>query len=225
MKQSKHKPIKSELLLPRGYLSWSALDLFEKSEDKYIRKYFYGEDVDFKNEFMTFGKKFAEAKETGNCNGDTILEIIVNSTPSYGNPEYEIVIPLDTPYGTVNILCKLDDFNDKNIEIIEFKTGSTKWTQSRVDSHGQLHFYSVGIYAKHHIIPEGQLWWIPTKKHESGEVVPTGELHKFYFKSSPFEIKEMVRRITRAALRIDKLYREHIKLCSTDNNGAPMPKN
>ena len=97
MTSLKQKQKTQELLLPRGYISWSALQLFESSEQKYIEKYFYGQDVDRQNDFMSFGKKSAKAKETGDCGGDPMLEFAVNAVPAYEKPEFEILADMKTP--------------------------------------------------------------------------------------------------------------------------------
>lgn len=207
MTLSKQKPV--DLLLPRGYLSWSAMLLLETSEEKYIRKYFLDEDVDFSNDFMTFGKRFAEAKEKGDAGGDPMLEFAMNVTPNYGKPEHTFNAVLKTPYGNCTILCKLDDYCEKPPKVVEFKTGKTKWTQAKVQKHGQLHFYSVGVYATVGENPEQELWWIETMNTSAG-VRPTGHVEQFVYKCTDAELKEMIRRITNACLRIDKLYRQHL---------------
>lgn len=209
MTSLKQKQKTQELLLPRGYISWSALQLFESSEQKYIEKYFYGQDVDRQNDFMSFGKKFAKAKETGDCGGDPMLEFAVNAVPAYEKPEFEILADMKTPYGVIKLLAKPDSFDEKMCRLLEYKTGKVPWTHAKVQKHGQLHFYAVSAYAKYGLNPEQQLWWIETMMSPSG-VRPTGRIEHFLFQASDFELKEMVRRITRACLRIDKLYREHL---------------
>lgn len=200
-----------ELLLPKGYLSWSALHLFETSEKKYIEKYFYGEDDNRSNDFMSFGKRFAEAKETGDCKGDPMLEFAMNSVPSYEFPEYKLEAELSTPYGKIKLLAIPDSFSEVNIQILEYKTGKIPWTQSKVQKHGQLHFYAVSTNAKFSVNPSQELWWIETMQ-TSGGVRPTGRIETFRFKASDRDLKEMEQRIIRACLRIDKLYRQHLSL-------------
>lgn len=205
-----------ELLLPKGYISWSALDLFEKSEQKYIDKYFFKKDESWTNGYMVFGKKFAKAKETGDCGDDTLLEWAVNATPSYGNAEYKLESVLQTPYGAIKLLSYLDDYQKDLCKILEYKTGTTPWTQAKVQKHGQLHFYAVSINSSIGINPEQSLIWIPTTdKDDNGNKIPvrpTGDDPvTFPYQASLFELKEMEKRITRAVVRIDKLYREHLK--------------
>ena len=205
-----------ELLLPKGYLSWSALHLFETSEKKYIEKYFYGEDDNRSNDFMSFGKRYAEAKETGDCKGDPMLEFAMNAVPSYQFPEYKLEAELSTPYGKIKLLAIPDSFSEIDIQILEYKTGKIPWTQSKVQKHGQLHFYAVSTKAKFSVNPSQQLWWIETTdKDENGNKIPvrpTGITQVFKFKASDQELKEMEQRIIRACLRIDKLYRQHLSL-------------
>jgi len=198
------------LLLPRGYLSWSALDLFEKSEKDFINKYFYGEDNNRGNDFMTFGKEFALAKETGDCKGDEMLQFAVDSTPKLDSPEEKIYADLKTPYGAIRVLAIPDDFSERLGRVLEFKTGKTVWTKARVQKHGQLKFYSVAILEKYGINPEIELWWIQTL-FAGDKVRPTGKIEKFQYQATPYDIKQMRDRIIKACLRIDKLYRIHLK--------------
>lgn len=200
-----------ELLLPKGYLSWSALNLFETSEKKYIEKYFFGQDDNRGNEFMSFGKKFALAKETGDCKGDPMIEFAMNAVPSYQFAEYNLKAELVTPYGKINLLAIPDSFSEIDIQILEYKTGKIPWTQSKVQKHGQLHFYAVSTKAKFEVNPQQHLWWIETAMI-AGAVRPTGRIETFPFRASDQELKEMEQRIIRACLRIDKLYRQHLSL-------------
>lgn len=208
MTLSKQKP--TELLLPKGYLSWSALQLFESSETKYARKYFEKKDDTWSNDYMTFGKRFATAKETGDCQGDPMLEFAMNAVPSYGNPEYKLESELKTPYGAIKLLSFLDDFHPDLCKILEYKTGTTPWTQAKVQKHGQLHFYAVSVNTSIGLNPEQTLVWIQTDRVQ-GEVRPTGRTFEFPFQASLFELKEMEKRITTAGVRIDKMYRDYLK--------------
>lgn len=207
----KQHPKTEVLLLPRGYLSWSALNLFDQSEQRYIEKYFYGQDEDRSNDFMSFGKKFSLAKETGDFHGDPMLEFAINAVPSYKNAEFKIESNLITTYGIIKLLAVPDSFDDELFRVLEYKTGKIPWTQAKVQKHGQLHFYAVSTVAKYEVNPEQELWWIETLQTNSG-VRPTGNVESFSFKASGEQLKEMRDRIIQACLRIDKLYRQHLTL-------------
>lgn len=203
---------KQLLLSPRGYISWSQLNLFESSESRYIRKYFYGEDIEYRNDFMDFGKRFATAKETGDPQGDMMLDFAIKAVPTFEKDEYEFIVNFETEYGVIPILCKLDSFSIKLIQNIEYKTGKTVWTQARVNKSGQLLFYSTGILSKFGVNPKQKLVWLPTTIR-NGSVVPTGEILQFDFLATGSQLLEMKKRIVEMALRVDKLYKEHLKIC------------
>lgn len=211
MQKSHLKPKNSELiLLPRGYLSSSALDLWESSPKQYAKKYFEGQDIDRPNDYMTFGKRLAQHLETGEFADDPMIAFAKNFLPSFGNNEYEITTILKTPYGDIKLLGKLDDFDIKEKKVYEHKTGKTKWTQARVQSHGQLKFYSVIIDNEFDVIPDQELNWIETVK-VNDTVRPTGVVERFYYKATREEVEEKKQQIIKACIEIDREYRKYLK--------------
>lgn len=211
MNSSKQKQKSSELLLlPRGYLSSSALDLWESSPKQYMRKYFEGQDIDRPNEYMTFGKRLAQHIETGEFADDPMVVFAKNFLPSYGNAEYELTTVLKTPYGDIKLLSKLDDYNPTDNEILEHKTGKTKWTHARVQSHSQLHFYAVNAHNEVGTIPNQILHWIETA-NIGGVVRPTGIVERFTFVATPEQVEKKRQQIINACLQIDKAYRQYLK--------------
>lgn len=211
MNSSKQKQKSSELLLlPRGYLSSSALDLWESSPKQYAKKYFAGEDIDRPNDFMTFGKRLAQHNETGEFADDAMVVFAKNFLPSFGNCEYELTTVLKTAYGDIKLLGKLDDFNPPANEIYEHKTGKTIWTETRVRNHGQLKFYAVMRHNECGEIPRQILHWIETVK--VGDTVrPSGRVERFEYVATLEEVEEKKRQIINACLQIDRAYRQYLK--------------
>lgn len=211
MPSSPKKPKSSELiLLPRGYLSSSALDLWLSSPKQYEKKYFEGKDIDRPNEYMSFGKRLAQHLETGDFEDDAMVIFAKNFLPSFGNNEYELTTVLKTAYGDIKLLGKLDDFNPTENEIYEHKTGKTVWTQHRVNNHGQLKFYAVMRHNDTGEIPRQILHWIETVS-VGGTVRPTGKVERFEYLATLEEIEEKKREIINACIEIDIAYRRYLK--------------
>lgn len=204
------------ILLPRGYISPSALDLWEKSPKKYGEKYFEGKDDDFSNTFCTYGKKVAEYKETGKWSDDPTVVFGANFLPSFGNNEHEQRTTLKTPYGNIVLLGKFDDFSPELIEVLEHKTGKTVWTQNRVVKLLQLRFYAVICDNEFDRIPLQKLTWVETTDTDKDgrrleKVRPTGRCEQFLYKATREEIEETKKRIINACLQIDKAYKNYLK--------------
>jgi len=159
---------------------------------------------------MTFGKRLAQHLETGEFADDPMIAFAKNFLPSFGNNEHEQTTTLKTAYGDIKLLGKFDDFDPSVPKIYEHKTGKTKWTASRVQSHGQLKFYAVIISNEFGVSPEQELNWIETVK--VGDTVrPTGVVERFYYRATPEEIEEKKRQIINACLEIDQAYRNYLK--------------
>lgn len=217
MNSSKTKQKSSEsILLPRGYLSPSALDLWETSQPRYIRKYFYGEDIDRENVFMSFGKKVALYLEKGEFADDPVVVFAANMLPRFGNHEHEQKTVLKTAYGDITLLGKFDDFSPELVEILEHKTGKTVWTKARVYSLLQLRFYAVICNNEFGKVPRQRLTWVEvTDRDKDGnkleKIRPTGHTDEFEFIATPEIIEETKRRIINACLGIDRAYRAYLK--------------
>ena len=69
--------------LPRGYISWSQLDLIEHNPKMYYRRYILGEEIPI-NKYMIFGKRFAKCLELGyDEQRDPIIESVAYFMPPY----------------------------------------------------------------------------------------------------------------------------------------------
>lgn len=207
---TKLKPV----ILPKGYISWSSLQLLEQSENRWVYKYCDPDYIERSTVEQEFGKTFAEVMD-GQDSTDEIVNLIKLSTPKYDKGEVVIEAVLNARGRSVKLLGRVDSLKDEAYDFIDHKTGKTKWTQKMADNHGQLLFYKVILYILHHIIPCSTLVWIPTEdswdEEEGKQIVFTGELPRsFIVKHSYADILKMMQRIMKGALRMEELYQQYI---------------
>jgi len=201
----------AEYLLPKGYLSWSQMQVWETNKGRYRREYFEtGKKLDTK--YLRFGKSVAEKIEDGSYK-DILPDLEV-----YQIPEYKILVTLDG----VELLSYVDSYYkpgepDPNV-FKEVKTGKHPWTQLKVQNHGQLLFYAVGLRIAHGSMPPFcELDWLETKdterKEKSGfyteddKIVLTGKMKTFRRYFDERELDAMEARILKNAKEIDEAYR------------------
>lgn len=211
-----------EIKTPRGYLSWTQLDLIEKNEDEYIRTYIQGQERKIgkaQERAMTFGKTVAEVLE-GADTDDEIIRLVKATIPKYSEMEKEITATLTAHGRSVKMLGRLDSYEDTPA-FLEYKTGKVKWTQKMANKHGQLLFYKTMIWINTRKMANSKLIWVPTEDME-GEQNEWGEAELYAaFSGEPpvvFEVEhttqdllEMMQRVNRAALRIEELYEEEMR--------------
>jgi len=213
-KVSLDKPIK----MPRPYISWSQLSLFERNPIKYASIYLYGDKRT--NPRMELGKAVAEMLEKDEENTDKNLEFYRVFLPQYPHKEFDVKAML----GDILLFGKLDGFDDrcsacgqnwldmveqngtckickgKSSTIFEIKTGA-KWNQKMADETGQLSFYALLIYLAYGIKPENikiKLYWMPTIIDEIEGLKLTGDLKVFETKRTMIDLVDMMGRIRRA---------------------------
>lgn len=202
------KPIK----LPRGYLSWSQLWLWEHNPEEYKRHYFEDKKKEEESPKMKFGKKFAESREKNKSCEDPLAELARIFTPSMPIKEVEITawLMLDNQL-KIKLLGKPDGFDKKSLTLVEDKTGA-KWTQGMVDKHGQITFYSLIIWLKtKKLLKRIFLNFIPTEVDEDGKVSVCGKARTFQTERKLSDLFLMVNRIAKAAKEINKEYEKYLK--------------
>lgn len=199
-----------KLLLPRVHLSWTQMNTWMTSPERYKREVFMGgQKLDTK--FLRFGKDIATLIESGKH------KELLPDLPVYDTPEFEIYIEV----AGVPILAYLDCWDSKTNNFIEYKTGKIPWTQSKVQKHDQLTFYATALKWATGNIPEYcDLIWIETKetKGESEDfwrepakkIEVTGRLISFHREFDPREISRMEQQIIRTATEISEAYIKHI---------------
>lgn len=197
------------MLRARQYLSWSQLNLWEKTPDKYKDYYLYDEKMPI-NRGMAYGKKMADALEHDKDTGDVGLDLAMSKLPKAGKMETEI----DWEVMGVPIFGKMDSAEEKNLSLIdEYKTGKEKsWNQNKANQSaqgGQICFYSASIYFKKKKIPKARLSFVPTIKNESGQVEATGEVITFEVQSTMKDVLEM-------GVRMKKAWKEIGEMCEKE---------
>lgn len=195
--------------LPRGYLSWSQFDLFNRNEDAYIREYIQGEERRngwAQERAMEFGKTIAQVLE-GTDTDDDIVALMKATVPKYQKSEYEVKASLKAKGREVMLLGKLDSYEHTDIpKFLEYKTGKWKWTQEKANKHGQLLFYKVMLWINLGKIADSKLVWIPTEESDIGELCLSGEEPKvFDVTHTQADILSMMGKIIRTAERIEYL--------------------
>lgn len=126
--------------LPRGYISFSAWNLWNTSQDKFYAKYVLGEE-ERRTEALILGKKFAEAQELKNG--------------KYGEIEIECV----TSNG-LKIYGKCDYFDGE--KIIDDKT-SRNFKNIHKRAEEQILFYQLIVYRSFNKIVDGEIHHYQTR--------------------------------------------------------------
>lgn len=147
--------------LPKKYLSYSAMSMWEKSPYEFRQKYYENKKPPESPEII-FGKKIAKLLETRDVDGDPILSMV----PRYSVPEHKIEVMVED----VPVLGYLDSFEPKTNSFLEYKTGrpmangAARWDRLSVAKHEQLDIYSLLIQLKYGSVDRHcKLIWIPTR--------------------------------------------------------------
>lgn len=186
-----------QLVLPKGYVSWSQVYCWISNRARYEREYF--EDLDkLDTVYLRFGGKFSTmVEELGEIMKripdralaidelakthpmDENMQRVLEELDIEGESEYQIgntgregdTNPICKVRGEVPILCFLDKYLVIENGIGEYKTGLQPWTQARVQKHDQLPFYGVGLKWSGHRVPDyADLHWIETKETQQEKV-------------------------------------------------------
>src|SRR3990167_5936611 len=145
----------NNIILPRGYISWSQLSLYRQNKEKYISKYILGEDVEIDNLGLKYGKIIStllENNKKSKNEAENILKIVL---PKYKEIEKEISVKMKTKNGDIILLGKLDTYQPGKFR--EYKTGTIKWTQEKANQHDQITFYSLMLFLQTQEIPQSHL--------------------------------------------------------------------
>ena len=202
---------KRKVLLPRGYLSWSAYSTFKRSKEEYIRHYFYGEPHELDSKYLRFGKMFAEHMEKRKKHDDPVIDLIMRSIPKLSSPEHRVEGLLPSSRGFIPLLAQLDAYEPKTHKFDEYKTGKRKWTQGMAQNHGQLKFYALILWLNYGVVTQRKrLVWIQTEDSPDGDVTPTGLVMPFEVKYTIADLLQFGNEIVKVAHEISDLYQEHI---------------
>lgn len=195
----------SKILLPKGYLSWSQIDLWNRSPQQYIDTYILGKER-FINKEMIFGKNVADAIETGETDNKNIRSILPKIT-RYAVAEYDLKAEIKTDEGVIPLIGKADTAQDPPSEgLREYKTGKHPWTQKRADNHGQITLYALMVYNREKKLPQKiHLDWLETIE-KNGEIELTGRIVSFETQRSMGDLIEMMTLVKRTASGISSAF-------------------
>ncbi len=216
---------KKYIQLPKGYLSYSQIQLWKTDPEKYIDIYMDGRDeLRTTNMGQDYGKVVATALEKGGDTGDLLTDSAMLLLKKYDVADEEIRVEYKTKYGWLVVLAKPDTRNSKTNEFREYKTGKYAWTAKKAQDHPQMIFYAMAIYLKFKTaLKEAYLDWIETEQVEvtrfddTGrhiitvkEIRPTGRVESFRV---TFTLKQILREMAetvRVAREIESAFVSHI---------------
>lgn len=202
--------VPKKLMLPRPWLSWSQLQMWQSNPARYRKEYFEnGEKLDTK--FLRFGKNIATLIENGQ-HKELLPDLQV-----YDSPEYKI----ECLVAGVPILSYLDSYNSIDNVFYEFKTGKIPWTKAKVQKHDQLVFYATALKWSTGFMPDYcDLTWIETVESENEQVDffreqskiinVTGRVIMFHREFDSREIERMEELIVKVAREISEAYKAYI---------------
>lgn len=180
-------------MLPKGYLSWSQMQIWMNNRDRYIREYF--EDAKrLDTRYLRFGSAFSKMVENL-CeimnripNRMLAIEELRKEYPMDDNM-VSVLMELDIEgisefqignsgkqgdpcsvvkvRGIVPVLAFFDKYIRRTNALREYKTGLAPWTMAKVIKHDQLPYYGVCLkWAGLPLPPYADLDWIETKEVE-----------------------------------------------------------
>jgi len=194
---------KNKYELPRAYLSYSAMALWQKDKEAYRRRY-YLDEKPIETYATIFGKKVHEQFEQD----DSVL-----------GSETRFEVEIDKG---LRLLGYIDSFNEADLSIIDFKTSHNQktWTPVTVAKNKQLVFYSLLVqtqYGKFNRV--ATLKWYETRikpggieykgrVYETGnrELELTGRVEVFTRKIYKWEIEKLRKEVIMVAKEISKDY-------------------
>lgn len=170
------------IVLPKGYLSWSQLDLWERNPEQYKKQYFLGEKS-FENDAMRYGTHISNMFEGKEKPLDHVEQSLLLLAQKFGNPEREVRVTLESSYGNIYLYGKIDDMEETvGGQFLERKTGVGKWSQKKANNHGQVHMYFLMVKLEKGTQPrQAILEYLPTEeiiginqyhRRVTGEIVP-----------------------------------------------------
>jgi hypothetical protein len=194
--------------LPKPYLSYSAASLWWKNKQEF-RDVYYLNKPKVDTAYTIFGKELSEKLQAN----DPMYE----GVPRFDTYEERIELEIDG----VRVLSYLDCFDLGTKAFIEHKTsirnkdGTHKWTQSVVQAHEQLPWYSLMVKEKYgRVQNKCRLVYMETQWQTVGQGIGqtmslgyTGNFTIFDRTIAEWERKRMREKIVRTAQEISEDYR------------------
>lgn len=190
--------------LPKGYLSWSQLDLVERDPEEYIRRYVLGEESE-STKYTDYGTKIHDLLAAGkleNSNMDIPLLTLSNMF---------IECVLTRKKDTLRLIGYLDGADQGGIEQVEYKTATVRWGARKAREHGQMKLYSLITLKQRGVIPNQKLVWIGTQTDFDGGLCLTGKYFVHPIKYELHELLEFEGRIWRGYDKINRIIKEEME--------------
>lgn len=154
----------SKLVLPKSYLSYSAIDLWCRDKQAYRLRYYLGEPF-LSTPYTEFGNLIGGALERREWDHPALAPVR-GKVPQGTHPEHKLEVEI----AGVPILSYLDDFHLQTYSIEEYKTGirdksgNAPWDRVKVRKHKQLTLYTLMVKNKYgNWNPDIQLTWMETE--------------------------------------------------------------
>lgn len=189
---------------PRSYLSWSSLDLFERSKQRWIELYVRGNEIRYNERGQAgidLGRKMAGALEHDELTGDVELDLTIGNIPKFEVMEMDVRGELKRGRGEdpIPLLSKLDTAKADLSGFKEYKQGVNAWTKAKVDKNGQITFYATNVYCLTGKIPDDiELVWVPTERGMDGENRVIGDIVRFRTRRTMADVLGMMVRMRKA---------------------------
>lgn len=205
---------KKYIALPHDYLSHSQMQLWINNPERYKQLYFDNrDDLKYSNSGQDFGKKVADALETGSDTGDILTDAAMLLLRKYDTMDQSFITEFkEKNGGWLKIICKPDTFNSVSHAFRETKSGTEKnpWTQIKAQNHPQMLFYAVGIWLKYGTMnTNAYLDWIATEHTPLG-IRPTGRVETFEVTFKPEDYYEFQAKMLKVAHEIEIAWSAHI---------------
>lgn len=200
-----------DVLLPRGYLSYSAMRLYETDYRRFVERYYEGDSsAGFSSGATEFGSLFAEHLEKRKKSGDPVFDTLLATVPRYAKREHEAHAVIQSTKGAIRLLAKLDTYDHKTHAFLDYKTGHIMWTPAKVQSAEQMKFYTAVLYLTHKTYQQDKsIVWLETESNDG--IRFTGHMEQFPFTMTLSEILRYTQRISKTALAISDDYKSYIK--------------
>ncbi len=192
------------MILPKGYLSHSAITCFKQNKERFRKEYLEG-GAKLSTKYLTLGKQIAQMIEE-----DQHHELL-SGLPVFELREHEIRVEI----GGVPILCYLDDCKADYTEFRDKKTGKKPWSVTKAQKSEQLLLYATAIRAKYGVTPKrAYIDWIETTVeeeeckglHNEAKVVITGKYQSYEREFDSRELDRMEKEIAIVAEEISDYY-------------------
>jgi hypothetical protein len=196
-------------ITPKKHLSWSQMIMVEKSPETYKKVYIH--DMKIINKGIILGKEISECLENDELTGNPVRDLVLTKFPKLDKMELELNTEIEVKGKKIELLSYLDTCSNDYNEFYEYKTGSTKWSQKKVDELGQITFYCVVIYELTGKIPNKiKLYYAPSQQLPNGKVELTGKIIEFETKRDTIDIIKMRLRMLKAWEKIQEITKEEL---------------